>query len=333
MIWGVYLFGRAGEPPHFVLLRCKKLHEKLLESRIRDRHRARLVWSKAAVLQMLSTFVLFLVGSTHALRVAVSGAGGQTGQHVFRKLLAAKDMEPLGIVRTEESRTALLSSGVPEDSVVVADVTDAAALKSAVASCNAFVICTSAKPKPSDKTDEATGRPIFTFPNGSPEEVDWLGQKSQIDAMPSDAHCVICSSMGGTDPANMLNALGRVNNGDGSTSGGNILLWKRKAELYLIESGRPYTIVHPGGLINEPGGERELVVGVDDEREGTDSRTVPREDVAEVLVQALLHESYRGRSFDLRAKPVGDGSATTDFATLLDGLGGRNCDYTLGEIA
>ena len=132
--------------------------------------------------------LVFLLGSAHTLRVAVSGAGGQTGQFVFRKLLALKDVSPLGIVRTEESRAALLESGVPEESVVVADVTDVAALKSAVASCGAFIICTSAKPKPSDQIDEATGRPTFTYPNGSPTDVDWLGQKSQIDAMPSDAH-------------------------------------------------------------------------------------------------------------------------------------------------
>ena len=39
--------------------------------------------------------------------------------------------------------------------------------------------------------------------------------------------------MGGTDPENMLNALGRETLADGSVRGGNILLWKRKAEKYL----------------------------------------------------------------------------------------------------
>jgi hypothetical protein len=47
--------------------------------------------------------------------------------------------------------------------------------------------------------------------------------------------------MGGTDPSNMLNGLGRETLPDGSTKGGNILLWKRKAEKYLIDSGLPYT--------------------------------------------------------------------------------------------
>ena len=265
------------------------------------------------------------VGQGAALKVFVSGAGGQTGQSVFRKMLARPEFSPVGVVRSEESKAALVESGVPAECVVVCDVTDADAVMRAMAGCEAVVIATSAKPAPTGETKE-DGRPVFGFPNGQPEAVDWLGQKSQIDAAIAQGpgtHVVICSSMGGTDPNHMLNSLGN----------GNILKWKRKAELYLIESGRPYTIVHPGGLINEPGGERELVLGVDDSQAGTESRTVPREDVAEVIVQALLNDAYRGRSIDLRAKPVGDGAPTRDFVALLDTLGGRNCDYSLGEVA
>jgi uncharacterized protein YbjT (DUF2867 family) len=267
-------------------------------------------------------------------KVAVTGAGGQTGQLAFRKLLALPEFAPVGIVRSAESREALIESGVPADSVVVADITDAAAIETAMEGCDALIIGTSAKPAPSGETDEATGRPVFTFPNGQPEQVDWLGQKKQIDAAKAcgDVHVVICSSMGGTDPENMLNALGRETLADGSVRGGNILLWKRKAEKYLMDSGLPYTIVHPGGLINEPDGKREIVIGVDDDR--TDGeRSIPRGDVAEVLVQALRIPAYRGRSFDVRSKLEGEGTVTTDFEALLDKLQGKNCDYTLGKMA
>ena len=209
---------------------------------------------------LVVTTLCALLGATPR-RVAVTGAGGQTGQHAFRKLLAKTgEFAPLGIVRSEESRAALLESGVPEEAVVVADVTDAAAIAAVMKGCDALIIGTSAKPAPIG-TDEETGRPIFAFPNGQPEQVDWLGQKAQIDAAKAcgpDTHVVICSSMGGTDPSNMLNALGRESLPDGSTKGGNILLWKRKAEKYLIDSGLPYTVVHPGGLLNEPGSKRML---------------------------------------------------------------------------
>ena len=40
---------------------------------------------------------------------------------------------------------------------------------------------------------------------------------------------------------------------EGNDKSGNILLWKRKAEEYLIASGIPYTIIHPGGLIDKAG--------------------------------------------------------------------------------
>jgi hypothetical protein len=90
--------------------------------------------------------------------------------------------------------------------------------------------------------------------------------------------------------------------------------------------------VHPGGLLNEDGGKREICIGVDDNRDEGE-RSIPREDVAEVLVQAVLLPSYRGRSFDIRSKNEGEGEVTTDFKALLAKLEGKNCDYSLGEIA
>lgn len=287
----------------------------------------------------LLAFFSLTVNSTLALsrRVLVSGAGGQTGQHVFRKLLARPDeFSPIGIVRTEESRQNLIETGVPESAVLVWDVTDSNSCSAAMKDFDAVVICTSAKPSPTGVMNEETGRPLFGFPNGQPEVVDWLGQKNQIDAakeMGSGTHVLICSSMGGTNPNHPLNNLGREMLDDGTTRGGDILKWKRKAEVYLIDSGLPYTIVHPGGLLNEDGGKRELCLGVDDKNTLTDNNSIPREDVAELLVQALLNAEYRDRSFDVVSKEEGDGIVTKDYSILLDALDGKNCDYSLGEVA
>jgi nucleoside-diphosphate-sugar epimerase len=269
--------------------------------------------------------------------VLVSGAGGQTGQSLFRKLLHAKDeFEPIGLVRSQESKDALVASGISESSVAVVDVTDREAVRNLAEQhkVQAFCICTSAKPAPG-AINAVTGRPDFTFPNGEPEVVDWLGQKNQIDACPKGAHVVVCSSMGGTDPNHPLNQLGKIVNDDGTSSGGNILMWKRKSEMYLTKQDHlSYTIVHPGGLLNEPGGERALVVSVDDDMSGSESRTAPREDVAQVMFEALRYpDVYAGRSFDLRADAKVEGNCvTTNFATLLNDLKGKNTDYSLGEI-
>ena len=75
-------------------------------------------------------------------------------------------------------------------------------------------------------------------------QIDWLGQKAQLDAAKEAGvkKVVLISSMGGTDENNPLNKLGN----------GNILIWKRKAEEYLIDSKAfTYTIIHPGGLIDD----------------------------------------------------------------------------------
>eukprot|EP00591_Stephanopyxis_turris_P012512 CAMPEP_0195519950 /NCGR_PEP_ID=MMETSP0794_2-20130614/15825_1 /TAXON_ID=515487 /ORGANISM="Stephanopyxis turris, Strain CCMP 815" /LENGTH=297 /DNA_ID=CAMNT_0040649201 /DNA_START=49 /DNA_END=942 /DNA_ORIENTATION=- len=282
--------------------------------------------------------IVALVASENcgAMRVVVSGAGGQTGKAAFLKMLARpNEFTPLGLVRSPESRDALLEqAGCPPESVIVCDVTDEEECTK-IPPFDAMIIGTSAKPSPTGETNEETGRPVFGFPNGQPERVDWIGQKNQIDAalrQGKDTQVVICSSMGGTDPEHMLNQIGKEMLPDGTSTGGNILRWKRKAEVYLIESGLPYTIVHPGGLLNEAGGVRELVIGVDDNMEGTgsDNRSIPREDVAEVLVQSLLCKGYRNRSFDLRSKPEGEGEVTTDFEALISRLDGANCDYSLG---
>ena len=80
-----------------------------------------------------------------------------------------------------------------------------------------------------------------------PVQVDWLGQKHQVDAAVKAGvkKIVLVSSMGGQKQdlgfASMLNKMGN----------GNILVWKRKAEEYLMEqSSIDYTIIHPGGLID-----------------------------------------------------------------------------------
>ena len=104
-----------------------------------------------------------------------------------------------------------------------------------------------------------------------------------------------------------------------------------KAEKYLMDSGMTYTIIHPGGLLDEEGGKREIVVGVDDQQVGTDNRSIPRADVAELLLASLEYDSYKNRSFDARTKPEGEGTVTTDLGKLLTDMK-ENCDYSLGVI-
>lgn len=60
------------------------------------------------------------------------------------------------------------------------------------------------------------------------------------------------------------------------------------------------------------------MVGKNDEPfEGRATQMVPRADLAEVVVQALLLDEAVNKSFDLVSKEEGQGAVTTDFAQLL----------------
>ena len=134
---------------------------------------------------------------------------------------------------------------------------------------------------------------------------------------------MLVGSRGGTDANHMLNTIGD----------GNILIWKRKSEQYLVDSGVPFTIIRAGGLLDAPGGERELLVARDDEKVmgpgDKEYRAVPRADVAEMCVRAIEMSVLLDvktplfRSMDLVSMdPDDDGASTTStqeqFVTLFE---------------
>ncbi|KAG0570933.1 hypothetical protein M758_6G190400 [Ceratodon purpureus] len=245
------------------------------------------------------------------MTVLVTGAGGRTGKIVFAKLKkASSQFVARGLVRTEEGKAALGG----DDGLFVGDISKPETLAPAFEGIDALIILTSAVPKMKPGFDPTQGgRPEFYFvEGGSPEEVDWEGQKAQIDAALAAGvkQVVLVGSMGGTDESNPLNAIGN----------GNILVWKRKAEKYLADSGVAYTIIRAGGLQDKDGGVRELLIGKDDELLQTQTRTVSRADVAEMAIQALLIEEAKNKALDLASKPEGEGTPTTDFKALFAGV-------------
>jgi len=289
------------------------------------------------------------------LQVLVTGASGRTGFLTFTKLRdAEKDFYVRGLVHSmkgakklqttgaslgdsdaiKASNKKLRDMGMPADDddpeIFIGDICDRATFKEAMTDCDALVILTSGVPKLRKREVFKTvvaklfGRqrmPKFYY-DQMPEQVDWLGAKEQIDCAKEAGveHIVLVGSMGVSPqkntPDNTLNKIGD----------GNILVWKAKAEEYLMNLGVTYTIIHPGGLTNKPGGERELVLGVDDsllddfEKLGA-TRSIPREDVANLVVESLRNKDLvANKSFDVVSKEVGAGTLTEDWKGLFKTL-------------
>jgi len=275
-------------------------------------------------------------------RVLVTGAGGRTGSIVVEKLVSSGRYDVRALVTSESSKKALLNKVemLNPKAVFVGDIQQPGTLADAFKGIFALVCVTSAVPKLKiwsifpvifGKLFRRQTKPKFGWRGGKPEQVDWEGQRNQFDCA-KDANAkkvVLVGTMTGTEKDSFLNSIGE---GDGD----QIVMWKRKAEVYLMDlckkSDIAYTIVHAGGLGDAPGGQDLVEVGVDDKirEDPKNNRRISRADVAEVCVRALACDEAANRSFDLTGVAAG-GVRLSDvqLPELLDRLKGSNCDYSI----
>ncbi|KAL7562127.1 hypothetical protein ACA910_016689 [Epithemia clementina (nom. ined.)] len=254
------------------------------------------------------------------MKVLVTGASGKTGRLVFEALLEdPTKFKACGLVRSVQSAKALrkMVSNTGLDQIVICDITviddgndktNNNNVPSGLDGCDAMIICTSAMPVINKLSlaraflkapiNMIRGKKAFDFRSLKfdwkggqyPEKVDYQGQKAQIDLAIKLGmkHVVIVGSMGGTDPSNFLNSIGKNKDGTGN---GDILLWKRKAEKYLVEQAKKhsldYTIIHPGGLKDDPPGEKKFVLDVDDKLIQRQQKSISRADVASLCLASL----------------------------------------------
>lgn len=263
------------------------------------------------------------LSASNPLNVLVTGASGRTGQLVLNLLLNDDRFNVKALVRSEQSAKKLRKlTNIGLEQIIVCDVVTELEQKppSGLDGIHSMVVCTSAVPRISKWSlakallavpwNVARRRRAIDFRNLQfrwqdkqyPELVDYNGQVAQVEVAKRRQmrHIVLVSSMGGTDPDNFLNAVGKTN-GKGH---GDILVWKRKAEKYLIESGLDYTIIHPGGLNDKPGGVEDYRLDVDDKLYRLPKRSICREDVARLCVASLATWTPRTRrSFDCITEP------------------------------
>jgi uncharacterized protein YbjT (DUF2867 family) len=220
--------------------------------------------------------------------VLVAGATGGTGQEVVDQALA-KGLHVRALVRDESKARLLFGDRVQ---YVTGDVREPRSLKKAVKGVDE-VIC-------------ALGSNVQRDPENSPERVDFAGVKALAEAAKAAgvAQFILVSSMGVTHPEHQLNAMLD-----------NILEWKLKGEDAVRATGINYTIVRPGSLTNEPGGQRGVRIMQGDPLDGEGS--IARADVAAVLVSAVGRSDLNGKTFEI----VGDnGSTRVQWASLYNEL-------------
>ena len=79
---------------------------------------------------------------------------------------------------------------------------------------------------------------------------------------------------------------------------GNTLVWRRRAEIEIRNSAVDYTIIRAGVLLNQPGGQRAIVLTQDPLPLSIHYR-IARADVAEAFVAALDHPRASHATFDV----------------------------------
>jgi uncharacterized protein YbjT (DUF2867 family) len=220
-----------------------------------------------------------------AERVLVAGATGGTGSEIVKQLLAS-GYRVRAFVRNEEKARASLGDDIE---YAVGDVRERATIDAALDGVNGLISAIGA------------GR---GDPDNGPEFVDYGGVKNMAEAAAAAElrQFVLVSSMGVTHEDHVLNKMFN-----------NILKWKFKGEEALRNSGVPYTIIRPGGLVNAAGGQKTVVFAQGDEGTGT----IPRVDVARVCVAVLGSTDALNKTFEVNSgKSASEQSFDESFATL-----------------
>ena len=247
---------------------------------------------------LLAAAALITIGSAQEVEtpeapkplVLVAGATGGTGSLVVAEL--QKQGYPVrAFVRSTAKAAERLGADVE---AVAGDLKDTASIAAALHGVGAVI--------------NAAGAGGGGSGDNTPEKVDYEGARNLADAASAAGvgQYVLVSSRGVTDDDHFLNQMFD-----------NVMLWKRRGEEAVAASGVPYTIVRPGGLSDDPGGNQTIIFEQGDTRSQGIWNT--RADVARVCVAALKHEAARNKIFEIHAV---DGEPQADFAAEFATLSG-----------
>ncbi|MFS8901657.1 SDR family oxidoreductase [Synechococcus sp. H60.2] len=204
------------------------------------------------------------------MKAFVAGATGETGRRIVKELVG-RGIPVRALVRSRELAAQVLP---PEAEVVVGDVLDPATLRAGMEGCTVVLCATGARP---------SWDPFL------PYRVDYEGTKNLVDVAKAQGiqHFVLISSLCVSQLFHPLNLFWLI------------LVWKKRAEEYLQNSGLTYTIIRPGGLKNQDNEDGIVLSQADTLFEGS----IPRLKVAQVAVESLFQPAAKNRIFEIIAKP------------------------------
>lgn len=210
-------------------------------------------------------------------KILIPGATGGVGRAVVKQL-AEQGITVRAMVRDGTKASSMLPSTGVE--IVEGNVYRYQDVALAMQGCDAVICCTG----PTDRLN-----PFSSF------EVDYRGTENLVAAAQKAKvkKFVLVTSIGVDDVLFPLNLFFGV------------LFWKKQGELALQRSDIDYTIIRPGGLLNEVRGSRGEggVVAGNADTFGLPPRRAPgsilRTKVAEGCVSALVEESARNKVIEV----------------------------------
>lgn len=223
-------------------------------------------------------------------RVLVAGASGRTGREILRELVG-RPVDVRAITRSAEKHDALVESGA--DEVVVGDLLNPDDARNALEGCDAVLF--------------AAGSDLTTGLIRPGRVVDGDGVRNLIEAAVDEGvHTFVLQSSIG---------VGNSRRGMPLWARTLVLRWavreKERAERALRDSTLDYVIVRPGWLNDDPATDDVIIA------EGATNMTgsIPRADVARLMVAALSTPAMANRTFEVVAR---DAAKDIDRGTVVD---------------
>lgn len=200
------------------------------------------------------------------MRVFVVGANGQIGRHLVKMLQESDQHEPRAMVRKEEQADEFKADGVE---AVVADLEGSVSdIAAAADGCDAIV---------------------FTAGSGGstgPDKTLLIDLDGAVKTMEAAEEAGIARFIN-------VSAIQANNRENWSEKIRPYFAAKHYADRELMNSSLTYTIVRPGGLLNEPGTGKVKAAA------NLERASIPREDVAATIMAALDEEATYHKGFDL----------------------------------